>query len=73
MECGIKPGATEIVFFGHDTKAETVRKVTVEVPFGRSLSLDDARDPLILLAYARNGQPLERRNGWTIAEHAGRR
>jgi len=62
-ECGVKPGATEVVFFGHDSKAETVRKVTVEVPFGRSMSIDDAMNPLILLAYARNGAPLERRNG----------
>jgi DMSO/TMAO reductase YedYZ molybdopterin-dependent catalytic subunit len=62
-ECGVKPGATEVVFFGHDSKAETVRKVTVEVPFGRSMSVEDARNPQILLAYARNGQPLESRNG----------
>jgi DMSO/TMAO reductase YedYZ molybdopterin-dependent catalytic subunit len=62
-ECGIKPSATEVVFFGHDTKNETIRKVTVEVPFGRSMSIEDAMDPRILLAYARNGQPLERRNG----------
>lgn len=62
-ECGVKPGATEVVFFGHDTKNETVRKVTVEVPFGRSLSIEDAMNPRILLAYARDGQPLERRNG----------
>lgn len=62
-ECGVKPGATEVVFFGHDTKNETIRKVTVEVPFGRSMSIEDAMNPRILLAYARNGQPLERRNG----------
>lgn len=62
-ECGIKPGATEVVFFGHDTKNETIRKVTVEVPFGRSMSIEDAMNPRILVAYARNGQPLERRNG----------
>lgn len=62
-ECGIKPGATEIVFFGHDTKNETIHKVTVEVPFGRSMSIEDAMNPRILVAYARNGQPLERRNG----------
>jgi len=62
-ECGVKPGATEVVFFGHDTKNETIRKVTVEVPFGRSMSIEDAMNPRILLAYARDGQPLERRNG----------
>ncbi len=62
-ECGIKPEATEVVFFGHDTKNETIRKITVEVPFGRSMSIEDAMNPRILVAYARNGQPLERRNG----------
>jgi DMSO/TMAO reductase YedYZ molybdopterin-dependent catalytic subunit len=62
-ECGVKPGATEVVFFGNDRKNETVRKVTVEVPFGRSMSIEDAMNPRILLAYARNGQPLQPRNG----------
>jgi DMSO/TMAO reductase YedYZ molybdopterin-dependent catalytic subunit len=62
-ECGVKPGATEVVFFGHDTKKETIHKVTVEVPFGRSMSIEDAMNPRILLAYTRNGRPLERRNG----------
>jgi DMSO/TMAO reductase YedYZ molybdopterin-dependent catalytic subunit len=62
-ECGLKSGATEVVFLGNDMKAETVRKVTVEVPFGRSLSVADALNPLAVLAYARNGKPLEPRNG----------
>lgn len=66
--CGIRPGAIEVVFFGADRQQETLRKgtpreLTVEVPFGRSLSLEDARRDEILLAYARNGQPLEARNG----------
>jgi DMSO/TMAO reductase YedYZ molybdopterin-dependent catalytic subunit len=67
-ECGIKPGALEVVFFGVDRQKETLRKgtpreLTVEVPFGRSLSIDDAQRPDLLLAYERNGQPLEPRNG----------
>ncbi len=67
-ECGIKPNAKEIVFFGGDKQTETLRKGTprelsVEVPFGRSLSVEDAANPNILLAYARNGEPLEKRNG----------
>ncbi len=41
-ECGVKPGATEVVFFGHDTKNETVHKVTVEVPF-RAQPVDRGR------------------------------
>jgi DMSO/TMAO reductase YedYZ molybdopterin-dependent catalytic subunit len=67
-ECGLKPGATEIVFFGHDQQKETLRKdtkreLTVEVPFGRSMSVADAERPDLILAYERNGQPIEKRNG----------
>jgi DMSO/TMAO reductase YedYZ molybdopterin-dependent catalytic subunit len=67
-ECGIKPGANEIVFFGHDRQTETLRKgtpreLTVDVPFGRSVSLDDAMRLNPLLAYERNGKSLAKRNG----------
>lgn len=67
-ECGIKPEATEIVFFGHDKSQETLRKgtpreLTVEVPFGRSMTVADAQRPDLLLAYERNGAPMESRNG----------
>jgi DMSO/TMAO reductase YedYZ molybdopterin-dependent catalytic subunit len=67
-ECGIKPGANEVVFFGHDHQAETLRKgtpkeLTFDVPFARSMSLDDALRLNILLAYERNGEPLAKRNG----------
>jgi len=67
-ECGIKAGATEVVFFGVDRQKETLRKGTpreleVEVPFGRSMSIADAERPDLLLAYARNDKPLEKRNG----------
>lgn len=67
-QAGIQQGATEVVFFGHDTKEETLREGTsrelkVEVPFGRSLSLDDALALPLLLAYERNGEPIEHRNG----------
>src|SRR5690606_12457655 len=39
-QAGIQQGATEVVFFGHDTKEETLREgtnreLTIEVPFGR--------------------------------------
>jgi len=66
--CGIKQGALEVVFFGVDKQNETLRKgtpreLTVEVPFGRSMSLEDAMRPDLILAYERNGQPMEQRNG----------
>lgn len=67
-ECGIRPEAKEVVFFGHDTQEETLRpgtkrELTVEVPFGRSLSIEDALSLPLLLAYERNGEPIEQRNG----------
>ncbi len=67
-QCGLKPAAREVVFFGRDKNRETLRKgtrneVTAEVPFGRSLSVEDALDPRALLAYEREGKPIEQRNG----------
>jgi DMSO/TMAO reductase YedYZ molybdopterin-dependent catalytic subunit len=62
-ECGIQAGATEVVFFGFDKQEETIRKVTVEVPFGRSMSVKDALELNTLLAHSRNGEALEKRNG----------
>jgi DMSO/TMAO reductase YedYZ molybdopterin-dependent catalytic subunit len=67
-ECGLKPDAREVVFFGFDSNDETLRKgtereLTVKVPFGRSMSVDDALNLNLLLAYERDGQPIEKRNG----------
>ena len=67
-DCGIQPDATEIVFLGVDRKEETLRKgtsgeLTIEVPFGRSMSVADAMNLPLLLAYERNGEPMENRNG----------
>ena len=66
--CGIKPGAKEVVFIGHDHNKETLRKgtkrqTTFDVPFGRSMSVEEALKLPTLLAYERNGKPLEQRNG----------
>lgn len=67
-QCQIDPRAKEIVFLGMDRKKETLRpgtdrQLTIEVPFGRSLSIEDAMNLPVLLAYERNGAPLEKRNG----------
>lgn len=66
--CGIRPGALEAVFFGADRKEETLREGTkrelkIEVPFGRSMSLEDVLGRNPLLAYELNGKPIETRNG----------
>jgi DMSO/TMAO reductase YedYZ molybdopterin-dependent catalytic subunit len=67
-QAGIKDTATELVFIGHDKQSETLRKgtpreLTFVVPFGRSMTLADARSQNLLLAYERNGQPLAIGNG----------
>ncbi len=66
--CGVRREAKEVVFFGLDRKVETLRPGTprelkIEVPFGRSMSLADALNLPTLLAYGRNGAPMEKRNG----------
>lgn len=70
-ECGIDPATIEVVFYGKDKQEEvlrpgTKRELKVEVPFGRSMSLSDALRPDLLLAYERNGEPIEHRNGAPI-------
>lgn len=67
-ECGIHDDAIEVVFIGQDRKEEvlrpgTRRELKFEVPFGRSMSVEDALNLPLLLAYERNGKPLELRNG----------
>ncbi|MHC4877119.1 MAG: molybdopterin-dependent oxidoreductase [Planctomycetota bacterium] len=65
---GIHDDAIEVVFIGYDRKEETLRpgtkrELNFEVPFGRSMSIEDALNLPLLLAYERNGEPLEKRNG----------
>lgn len=69
--CGLKPQAKEIVFIGADHQEETLRPGTkrelkVDVPFGRSMSVEDMLKLDPLLVYERNGQPIEERNGAPI-------
>lgn len=64
--CGIKEGAKEIAFFGTDKKVEKIKEASVEVPFGRSMSVADALDPNVLLAYQQNGEPLPKANGFPV-------
>ncbi len=68
---GVKDAAKEVVFIGHDTKEETLRKgsrgeLKITVPFGRSMSVEevDAKQPLV--AWERNGEPLAQKNGFPV-------
>lgn len=57
-ECRLQDKAKEIVFFGGDLGTETIRKKEVEQSFSRSLSVEDAMNEDILLAFEMNGEPL---------------
>jgi DMSO/TMAO reductase YedYZ molybdopterin-dependent catalytic subunit len=66
-DCDLKPSASEVVFFGADKGSEEVSHggstQKVEQRFGRSLSVDDAARPEVLIAYEMNGQPLSLDHG----------
>lgn len=67
---GVKPQAREFVFFGADRGEEEVEfrtsKYNVEQQYGRSLSRDKALSPDPFLAYALNGEPLTRHQGFPL-------
>ncbi len=67
---GVQPTAREVVFFGVDGREEEVdwrsRTFTVDVRFGRSLTRDQALSPAPFLAYALNGEPLTRHQGFPL-------
>src|SRR3989441_8775608 len=69
-EAGVKPQAREFVFFGADHGEEDVefrgQVNKVDQQFGRSLSREDALSPGPLLAYALNGDPLTRHQGFPL-------
>ncbi len=61
----------EVVFFGSDEGEEEVQPFLVEPVsmkqnFARSMSLEDALNPNVLLSYAVNGQPLPSPNGFPV-------
>ncbi len=58
---GIKAGACEVLFQGADSGRVPGRAEAIH--FERSLSLDQARNSDILLAYAMNGEPLPIQHG----------
>jgi sulfane dehydrogenase subunit SoxC len=56
---GVEPGSSEVVFTGHDRGIQG----DVEQDYQRSLSVQDALRPEVLLAFAMNGQPLLPQHG----------
>lgn len=67
---GVGPTAREVVFFGTDRGKEDVvfRQQTFkfEQQFARSITLEHAMKPEPLLAWALNGQPLDRDHGFPL-------
>ena len=65
-ESGVQDGGIEVVFFGSDEGTETIRDIEVTQNFARSLSVEDAMAPGVLLAYEVNGEPLPVGNGYPL-------
>jgi DMSO/TMAO reductase YedYZ molybdopterin-dependent catalytic subunit len=69
-QVGVNSKAREVVFFGTDRGAQELvfRKQTfnLEQQFGRSITLENAMKPEPLLAYALNGEPLRREQGFPV-------
>ena len=69
-KAGVKAGAREFVFFGADKGEEEVDfradKFKVEQQFGRSLPREKALSPEPFLAWAMNGEPLTKHQGFPL-------
>lgn len=62
-EAGIKEDGIEVIFFGHDSGEEKLRKVTMKQNFARSMSVEDALEATNMLCYEMNEVPLPHDNG----------
>jgi len=62
-EAGLKPAATDVVFFGWDTGTEKLGNAEYKMNFGRDLTMADAMRDDVLLAWDMNGKPLEDHHG----------
>jgi DMSO/TMAO reductase YedYZ molybdopterin-dependent catalytic subunit len=69
-QAGVRADARELVFFGADHGEENVefrqQTFTVDQQFGRSLSREQALSAEPLLAYALNGEPLTKHQGFPL-------
>jgi len=63
-ECGLRPEAREVAFFGMDLERE--HDAPAAAAHGRSLSVQDALDPNTMLAYRLNGSPLSPEHGFPL-------
>ena len=63
---GVLDEAIEVVFYGADSGEEEFGRQKVPQSFARSMSIEDASDPELLLCYEMNGEPLPRGNGYPV-------
>lgn len=63
---GVQSDGTEVVFFGADSGEEEIRRAKVNMKFARSLSIEDAHRPEIMLAYEMNGEDLPHGHGGSV-------
>ena len=69
-QVGVHPAAREVVFFGTDHGPLDIvfrqQTLKLEQQFGRSITLEHALKPEPLIAYALNGDPLARNQGFPV-------
>ncbi len=69
-QLGVHPAAREVVFFGADRGPLDIvfrqQTLKLEQQFGRSITLEHAMKPEPLIAYALNGDPLTRNQGFPV-------
>ena len=70
-DVGLKATAREVVFFGFDKSTEDIAHGATqpgqyEQHFGRSLALDDATQPEVMIVWEMNSAPLPQKNGGPV-------
>ena len=62
-DAGVQDAGIEVVFYGADKGTENIRNTDVEQTFARSMHIDDAMSPDVIVAYEMNGEPLPHYHG----------
>jgi DMSO/TMAO reductase YedYZ molybdopterin-dependent catalytic subunit len=65
-EAGVLEDGREVVFFGTDVGPEPAGEEVVMQNFARGMSLEDAMNPMNILCYEMNGEPLPVANGFPL-------
>ncbi len=65
-QAGVLEDGREVVFYGTDAGEEMIGEEAVMQNFARSMSLEDAMNPMNLLCYEMNGEALPLANGFPL-------